>query len=46
MANKGWSKTFDEPIVLDDGTTLTPTPMAPTQGQCNARRAAAVSEGI
>jgi hypothetical protein len=23
MANKGWSKTFDEPIVLDDGTTLT-----------------------
>jgi hypothetical protein len=23
MANKGWSKRFDEPIVLDDGTTLT-----------------------
>jgi hypothetical protein len=22
MATKGWSKTFDEPIVLDDGTTL------------------------
>jgi hypothetical protein len=22
MANKGWSKRFDEPIVLDDGTTL------------------------
>ena len=21
MANKGWSKRFDEPIVLDDGTT-------------------------
>jgi hypothetical protein len=23
MANKGWSKRSDEPIVLDDGTTLT-----------------------
>jgi FixJ family two-component response regulator len=23
MAGKGWSKRFDEPIVLDDGTTLT-----------------------
>jgi hypothetical protein len=23
MADKGWSKRFDEPIVLDDGTTLT-----------------------
>ena len=23
MANRGWSKSFDEPIVLDDGTTLT-----------------------
>jgi hypothetical protein len=23
MANKGWSKRFDEPIVLDDGTILT-----------------------
>jgi len=23
MAVKGWSKRFDEPIVLDDGTTLT-----------------------
>ena len=23
MANDGWSKRFDEPIVLDDGTTLT-----------------------
>jgi hypothetical protein len=23
MANKGWSKRFDDPIVLDDGTTLT-----------------------
>jgi len=23
MANKGWTKRFDEPIVLDDGTTLT-----------------------
>jgi hypothetical protein len=23
MANNGWSKRFDEPIVLDDGTTLT-----------------------
>jgi hypothetical protein len=23
MANKGWSKRFDEPIVLEDGTTLT-----------------------
>ena len=23
MANRGWSKRFDEPIVLDDGTTLT-----------------------
>jgi hypothetical protein len=22
MAGKGWSKRFDEPIVLDDGTTL------------------------
>ena len=22
MASKGWSKSFDEPIVLDDGTTL------------------------
>jgi len=22
MANKGWSKIFDEPIVLDDGRTL------------------------
>jgi hypothetical protein len=22
MANKGWSKRFDEPIVLEDGTTL------------------------
>lgn len=22
MADKGWSKRFDEPIVLDDGTTL------------------------
>lgn len=22
MASKGWSKRFDEPIVLDDGTTL------------------------
>jgi hypothetical protein len=22
MASKGWSKHFDEPIVLDDGTTL------------------------
>jgi hypothetical protein len=22
MANKGWMKRFDEPIVLDDGTTL------------------------
>jgi hypothetical protein len=23
MANKGWSTRFDDPIVLDDGTTLT-----------------------
>jgi hypothetical protein len=23
MANKGWSKRFADPIVLDDGTTLT-----------------------
>ena len=23
MANEGWSKRFDEPIVVDDGTTLT-----------------------
>jgi hypothetical protein len=23
MANKGWMKRFDEPIVLDDGTKLT-----------------------
>jgi hypothetical protein len=23
MTDKGWSKRFDEPIVLDDGTTLT-----------------------
>jgi hypothetical protein len=23
MASDGWSKRFDEPIVLDDGTTLT-----------------------
>jgi hypothetical protein len=23
MADKDWSKRFDEPIVLDDGTTLT-----------------------
>jgi hypothetical protein len=23
MAGKGWSKRFDEPIVLDDGTKLT-----------------------
>ena len=23
MASKGWLKRFDEPIVLDDGTTLT-----------------------
>jgi hypothetical protein len=23
VANNGWSKRFDEPIVLDDGTTLT-----------------------
>ena len=22
MANKGWSRRFDEPIVLDDGTIL------------------------
>jgi hypothetical protein len=23
MTDKGWSKRFDEPIVLDDGATLT-----------------------